>query len=315
MSSTKDLTEMEFRECVKDIFRASGLVVNDIPISNDRGADFVIRSNNYKYAVRCKTCFEVIGADTVQEIIKSMNHYACNYGIVVSNCNFFTSVARNKADENGILLVNGQEIETFAKNPENIKKYLSGFEGNTVFCQPDLADAEEYWVVKDLSIRYGVSEDNVYQKYMYGGLPYYKVNGEYRFNPEEVIAWEMEIRHIPKKHHWNKGLPEFNKYRNELCCQLQYARKEKDREKVRQLKKMMKEEGIRIPWSPLAKTALTCILVSLVILIISYIATLWYYYIRETKQILDGLLNMSGITYSEFLQQFQNISNIYDIWN
>lgn len=239
-------TGEEFEQYVMGLFRLVGLNVSDTPPTNDYGADLIIESN-YRYAVQCKFYSRAVGIKAIQEVIGALTYYNCDYGIVVTN-DSFTQQACNLADSNNVLLVDGKKLNEFSERPEDIEKCLSEFTETSSHAKHSTNQPDEYWTVNDLVIRYGVSKDKIYKDCLGNGLPHYKVGREYRCIPEKVKAWELRQRYIPTGRNGRMMLPEFIMYRNRMLSKLEYAKKIGDKKKIKEIKDIMREKGIDIPY-------------------------------------------------------------------
>lgn len=98
--------------------------------SGDFGADIVAEKDNNKYAFQCKRFTSTIGPKPIGEVLRGMNRYKCNKGVVVTN-NYFTNQAIQEAkvshielwDRNklSILIGNYETNHFFTENNSNIE--------------------------------------------------------------------------------------------------------------------------------------------------------------------------------------------------
>lgn len=104
-------------------------------------------------------------------------------------------------------------------------------------------DTDEEWKIDDLVRRYDVSRAKITGDFIKLGLPYYKVGRSYRFNPDEVVEWEIDQRAIPYGKNGEIVLPAYTEYRIVLKSELRIAKKNKDKERIRAIKKEWKRCG------------------------------------------------------------------------
>lgn len=99
------------------------------------------------------------------------------------------------------------------------------------------------WTLNDLVDRYEVSRAKITKDFFDMGLPYCKVGRAYRFDPEEVYTWEIEQRSVPYGKNGRIILPGYIAYGNQLKAELRIARLNKDKDRIRQIKKEMRWHG------------------------------------------------------------------------
>lgn len=101
----KDGYDYEYR--VAEYLRRRGYYgVSVTQASGDYGADVIARRGTKKYAVQCKYYSSPVGVAAVQEVVAAKAHYGCNAAMVVTN-NMFTKAARDLADANSVILLEG----------------------------------------------------------------------------------------------------------------------------------------------------------------------------------------------------------------
>lgn len=66
--------------------------------SNDYGGDILAEKENIKYVIQCKRYNEVISAKPIGEVLRSIKHYKCEKGIILTN-NYFTNNAIEEAQD------------------------------------------------------------------------------------------------------------------------------------------------------------------------------------------------------------------------
>ena len=211
---------ISFEDYVQLLFSSEGLDATTTPISNDYGADLIVKNDGLTFSIQCKFYERPVGVKAVQEVMGSLNYYNADYGVVITNSTF-TQQAQNLAHTNNILLIDGDALngslkvalDDFAKKPRSASgavphRYSNG------------------WTMEDLMIRYGQSRNSIIKNYMSQGLPFEKIGREYRFSEEAVKEWE-----ISKRGTWiGNNLPENVKYFKEKYAELRDAEVRGDRE-------------------------------------------------------------------------------------
>ena len=106
----------EFETFLSVHFKELGYRVELTPITNDYGADLILKKDNRKFVLQAKRWATKVGIGAVQEIVASINYYNADKGIVISN-NFFTKNAYELALKNNIELWNRNKlIEIMSKS-------------------------------------------------------------------------------------------------------------------------------------------------------------------------------------------------------
>lgn len=244
-------TGVDFENYTMDLFQRAGIEVHDTPKTNDYGADVLVVYKGVKFAGQCKYYSKSVGVKAVQEIIGALNYYQAQYGMVITN-DSFTQQAKNLAATNRVLLIDGEQL-TSPSFVEEIAAILDDFMEKVRQSAP-IYQAEEDWVINDLVIRYGVSQAKILKDFLGGGLPYYKVGREYRFNPQKVKEWEIQKQCISYGKNGIIELPEYKnnrlddiKKRNELIQQYNFAEKNGDFAKIEQLTEEMHKLRMQTP--------------------------------------------------------------------
>lgn len=106
----------EFEMFLSVHFKELGYRVELTPITNDYGADLILKKDNIKWVLQAKRWTTKVGIGAVQEVVASINYYNADKGIVISN-NFFTKNAYELALKNNIELWNRNKlIDIMAKS-------------------------------------------------------------------------------------------------------------------------------------------------------------------------------------------------------
>lgn len=235
-------TGVDFEQYVYSLFASNNIKATDTPKSNDYGADLVVDYDEYRLCVQCKYYSKSVGVKAVQEVMGALSYYQCDFGIVVTNA-FFTQQAENLASMNNVLLIDGDELLSIRANKKalsmTLDRFLSQAEKGETISKPS-----SEWLMNDLVVRYGVSSSKIYKDFLSDGLPFYKVGREYRFVPEEVIEWEIHKKSVPFGKNYKIVLPGYEEYKAEAKRRIKAARKDGDRDKVKQIKREMRKYGI-----------------------------------------------------------------------
>lgn len=233
---------VDFERYIQQSFINQGYQVFDTPASNDYGSDLIIHYGTIVFSIQCKYYDRPVGVKAVQEVMGSLSYYNANYGIVITN-NTFTQQAVNLARTNSILLIGDAQLQNCLMY--GYKQLLDYFIENNNSSSRRVQNDSEEWVLTDLQIRYGVNKETIIRDFMSRGMPYYKVGREYRFNPQAVISWEIDIQRINYGRNEILEMPAFRVYRNYLLAQYKEAKNNHDKELIKYLKDEMKSRGIK----------------------------------------------------------------------
>lgn len=234
-------TGADFERFIISGLLEAGLTVHDTPNSGDYGADLVFNYRGVRFVGQCKYYTRAVGLQAVQEVIGALKYYDATYGVVFTNAQF-TQQARNLAASNGILLLDGKALVDFYYNDHGIPMFDEFMDSTEC---PPAAQMPEEWYMNDLVARYGISAQKIIKDCISRGLPYIKVGREYRFEPDAVKKWEIAQRRIPVGHRDSMELPAFRALRLKLIHALRDAKKQGDKEKAREIKRVMRKHGIR----------------------------------------------------------------------
>ena len=103
-----------FEQFLKTLFFYLGYDAIVTKRSGDYGADLVLKKDGKKFVVQAKRYSKNVGSKAVQEIVVAKNHYGAHEAIVVTN-SFFTKQAEEIADENGVILIDRNELNSLIK--------------------------------------------------------------------------------------------------------------------------------------------------------------------------------------------------------
>ncbi|HQE01550.1 MAG TPA: restriction endonuclease, partial [Bacillota bacterium] len=109
-SSKKDikyvdsLSGLEFEDFLKDLFISYGYSVEDLPYSNDYGADLIISKGAKRIVIQAKNYQGTVGNKAVQEVVSAKIYYKCDVAMVITNSSY-TENAIKTAQASGVILV------------------------------------------------------------------------------------------------------------------------------------------------------------------------------------------------------------------
>lgn len=99
----------EFNEYIVKIFRAMDYSCNNLPMSGDRGADFLAEKDGIHYVVQTKRWKTKVGDSTIQKLIGAKSWYNADKAICVTNSDF-TKPAKQWRNR-GVELINGRKLD------------------------------------------------------------------------------------------------------------------------------------------------------------------------------------------------------------
>ena len=114
----------DFEQYVGSVFADLGYGVDVTQLSGDYGADVILTEpdSGRRIAVQAKFYSHRLGNSPIQEVVGSLAHYGAREGWVVTN-GTFSSAARTLAEENGVRLIDGLELnELVAAAIDNRKR-------------------------------------------------------------------------------------------------------------------------------------------------------------------------------------------------
>jgi len=103
-------TGYEFEKYLKTIFEKMGYEVEITKKSNDQGGDLIIEKDGERTVVQAKFYSNPVGNKAVQEVVAAIPYYKADKGMIVTNSTF-TDSAVALAEANGIILINGDELD------------------------------------------------------------------------------------------------------------------------------------------------------------------------------------------------------------
>lgn len=104
------LQGLEFEDFLKDLFESFGYSHEDLPYSNDYGADLIIRKGFRRIVIQAKNYQGTVGNKAVQEVISAKIYYKCDIAVVITN-SFYTTNAIKTARAGGVILIDRNGLE------------------------------------------------------------------------------------------------------------------------------------------------------------------------------------------------------------
>lgn len=104
------LQGLEFEDFLKDLFVSFGYSHEDLPYSNDYGADLIIRKGFRRIVIQAKNYQGTVGNKAVQEVISAKIYYKCDTAMVITN-SFYTTNAIKTARASGVILIDRNGLE------------------------------------------------------------------------------------------------------------------------------------------------------------------------------------------------------------
>lgn len=86
--------------------------------SGDYGADIIGEYDNVKYAFQCKRFETKVGPKPIGEVLRGINYYECDKGIVITN-NYFSKQAYKEAEVNHVELWDREKVLELCRNTFN----------------------------------------------------------------------------------------------------------------------------------------------------------------------------------------------------
>lgn len=104
------LQGLEFEDFLKDLFESFGYSHEELPYSNDYGADLIIRKGFRRIVIQAKNYQGTVGNKAVQEVISAKIYYKCDIAVVITN-SFYTTNAIKTASAGGVILIDRNGLE------------------------------------------------------------------------------------------------------------------------------------------------------------------------------------------------------------
>ena len=98
-----------FEKFLGILFTKMGYDVIQTQDSHDQGCDLIISNKYTKMVVQAKNHNKNIGNDAVQQVKAAIDHYQASSGAIIATTDY-TKSARELAESNKILLINGNEL-------------------------------------------------------------------------------------------------------------------------------------------------------------------------------------------------------------
>ncbi len=113
IAAVDQMSGTEFEQLIASQFERLSFKVETTPATGDYGADLiVVTPNETRVSVQCKRFKSKVNLKAVQEVVASLSHYLCDYGVVITNSDFLSS-ARKLAENNEIELWDQDRLINF----------------------------------------------------------------------------------------------------------------------------------------------------------------------------------------------------------
>lgn len=110
------LSGKEFEDYIINEFKKHGYETLSTKSTGDYGADIIVTTQNgSRIAIQCKRFRSKVNLKAVQEVLGAIGHYACDYGIVITNNSFLNSAIK-LAESHDIELWDGDCLLRFLNN-------------------------------------------------------------------------------------------------------------------------------------------------------------------------------------------------------
>lgn len=104
LSIIDNLEGIEFENYIGQLVKRNGYKnVTVTKGSGDFGADIIATKNGIKYAIQCKRFSSTVSSQPIGEVLRAMNAYKCQGGIVITN-NYFTKQAIQEGEISNVQL-------------------------------------------------------------------------------------------------------------------------------------------------------------------------------------------------------------------
>lgn len=118
------MTGRQFEKYLVKLFSSLGYQVNHVGTDwydhrGDFGADLITQKDGIKTAIQAKCYNNLVGIDSVRQVIGARDYYKCQKAAVVTN-NYFTNDAQTQAKESGIILIDRDKLMEFINKSKNI---------------------------------------------------------------------------------------------------------------------------------------------------------------------------------------------------
>jgi len=104
MASVDSMNGRQFELYLEVLFQKLGYGTEQLPTSNDFGADLILVNGEKRIAVQAKRYKGNVGNRAVQMILGAKKYYGCNEAWIVTN-SFYTKAAIQMSEKTDVLLV------------------------------------------------------------------------------------------------------------------------------------------------------------------------------------------------------------------
>ena len=104
MAAVDSMTGRQFELYLEVLFQKLGYGTEQLPTSNDFGADLILVNGEKRIAVQAKRYKGNVGNRAVQMILGAKKYYGCNEAWIITN-SFYTKAAIQMSEKTDVLLV------------------------------------------------------------------------------------------------------------------------------------------------------------------------------------------------------------------
>ncbi|WP_215843264.1 restriction endonuclease [Acidithiobacillus montserratensis] len=108
----KSLTPVQFEQYCGILLEDAGWKVRYTAATGDFGADIIAERNKERMIVQCKHYSGSVGVSAVQEAFSARSYYHAHKACVVASRGRFTRSARSLAENNGVILVSSENLNS-----------------------------------------------------------------------------------------------------------------------------------------------------------------------------------------------------------
>lgn len=105
-----ELSGFEFEDFLNELLTSFGYESEELPYSNDFGADLIINKGFNRIVIQAKNYTGGnVSNKAVQEVVSAKAHYKCDISMVITN-SYYTQNAIKTAESNNVILVDRDKL-------------------------------------------------------------------------------------------------------------------------------------------------------------------------------------------------------------
>lgn len=109
------LDGFEFEDYLKELFEGYGYTCEELPYTNDYGADLIISKGIDRIVIQAKNYSGNVGNTAIQEVLSAKAYYKCDLALVITNA-YFTRNAIEMAKKTHVILIGRDELMSILEN-------------------------------------------------------------------------------------------------------------------------------------------------------------------------------------------------------